>query len=100
MPVYEYRCPRCGVFAELAPMSAAAQPAACPSCRQPAPRIPSVPRLTTLSPALRQAHERNERSAHEPRRAARSTCGAGCGHAPHTPAPRPAGPRRPWMLGH
>lgn len=100
MPVYEYHCPACGVFAELAKMSEAARPAACPSCQQLAPRVLSVPRLATLSPAQRRAHERNEKSAHEPRRTQRSTCGAGCGHTHHAPAPRPARPRRPWMLGH
>jgi len=101
MPIYEYQCEDCGVFSEFAKMSEASMPAACPVCQDMAPRILSVPRLTTLSRTQRSAYERNEKSAHEPRRGKRHGCaghdGASCGHN----RPRPTRqPRRPWMLGH
>jgi putative FmdB family regulatory protein len=99
MPIYEYRCPSCGLFSELVKMSEASAPAACPACQEMAPRVLSVPRLTTLSRAQRSAWERNEKSAHEPQRASRHTCSAGAGGCGHN-KPRRTQPKRPWMLGH
>jgi hypothetical protein len=63
----------------------------------------SLPGLRQVSAATRQAHSRNERSAHEPRLVRREsapspaghTHGPGCGHAGHG-----VGGGRPWMLGH
>jgi putative FmdB family regulatory protein len=98
MPIYEYRCPRCGLFSELVKMSEASVPAPCPACQGLAPRVLSVPRLTTLSRAQRSAWERNEKSAHEPQRASRHLCSAGAGGCGHKP--RRTQPKRPWMLGH
>lgn len=113
MPVYEYACPDHGVTSELRAIAARDAPAHCPSCGQAAERVISAPRLQVMSAANRSAWERNERSAHEPRRAARSSCGhvhrhgESCGasargaSAPVTPALKQgtAG-SRPWMLGH
>ena len=98
MPIYEYQCTRCGVFTRLAKMSESAAPAACPHCDAAAARILSSPRLGLLSATNRVAHERNERSAHEPRRARKSAhrCDAGCNHKPRAPTQA----QRPWMLGH
>jgi putative FmdB family regulatory protein len=98
MPIYEYRCPRCGLFSELVKMSHASAPASCPTCQAMAQRVISIPRLTTLSRAQRTAWERNEKSAHEPQRASRNSCcasPAGCAHKPRAPQIK-----RPWMLGH
>jgi putative FmdB family regulatory protein len=98
MPIYEYRCPHCGLFSELVKMSEASAPASCPTCQEMAPRVLSVPRLTTLSRAQRSAWERNEKSAHEPQRVSRHRCSAESGGCTHKP--RPTQPKRPWMLGH
>jgi putative FmdB family regulatory protein len=97
MPLYEYRCPACGLFSALVPMNLAAEPAACPSCHDLAPRVLSAPRLTTLSHAQRTAFERNEKSAHEPVRSNQHACGTS-GNCAHKP--RRSRPQRPWMLGH
>ncbi|MBI3546766.1 MAG: zinc ribbon domain-containing protein [Gammaproteobacteria bacterium] len=97
MPIYEYHCPNCGVFSDLTVMQQAAKPARCPSCGALAPRVLSVPRLTTLSRAQKIAGDRNEKSAHEPTRVRRQTCATGnCGHTHHRRSPA----QRPWMLGH
>lgn len=103
MPLYEYVCDHCGPFTDFAKMADSAQPADCPECRSAAPRIISAPRLAMVSKSTRAAHERNEKSAHEPVMAKR---GAGacshsgpCNHGPAKAAPVKT-PQRPWMLGH
>jgi putative FmdB family regulatory protein len=116
MPIYEYECEQHGVFELQREMSLARAGGPCPECEQSCPRILSVPRIAAVSKQTRTAHERNEKSQHEPRVATRKghTCGAGCNHQ-HTPPARvqtktpPAeaktpsrrytGPR-PWVVEH
>jgi putative FmdB family regulatory protein len=113
MPMYEYACPDHGLVTELRTIAARDQPAACPDCGGTAARVVSAPRLQVMSAANRTAWERNERSAHEPRRVGRSSCGhvhrpgesCGARKAPATTAAAPALKQgspggRPWMLGH
>lgn len=111
MPIYEYQCDRCGTFSNSIPMSRAAEPAACPECGAGSPRIISAPFVAGLSMPLRQAWERNERSAHEPRVSRKSACGCRGAHTcrPAAEPSRVAGAAlqastrthsRPWMLGH
>lgn len=103
MPLYEYQCVSCGPFTELRAMKDRNALANCPGCAQAGERLISLPGLRQVSAATRQAHSRNERSAHEPRlvrresapSAAGHTHGPGCGHAGHG-----VGGGRPWMLGH
>ncbi|WP_267879250.1 FmdB family zinc ribbon protein [Methylobacillus glycogenes] len=64
--MYEYRCDACGVFAAMGKMSTSSEPTACPDCNELSERILSAPRLAILGTAQRSAHERNEKSAHEP----------------------------------
>lgn len=42
MPLYEFRCPRCGPFDLRRDMQDVAQTAPCPSCAQPARRVYTV----------------------------------------------------------
>ncbi len=112
MPIYEYHCAACDhAFEEPRSMSEFREPMACPICTEPANRvIYSAPRLSTMRADRRQAHERNERSAHEPRMSRGHICGPGCGHRHGTGAsaggektapPIKSQPgKRPWMLGH
>lgn len=100
MPVYEYHCNTCGPFAELRPMSQHAVNQPCPSCGIDSKRVISAPNLSRVSRNTRIAHERNERSAHEPTRmnvAHKHThehkCGPSCQHSTKKNS-------RPWMLGH
>ncbi|MEP9378173.1 zinc ribbon domain-containing protein [Aquabacter sp. CN5-332] len=67
MPLYSFCCDRCGIFTALRSMAAFAEPAACPACGAEANRTVASPYLMRLNPAIRRAHERNEKSAHEPR---------------------------------
>lgn len=111
MPVYEYECVECGVFSTINPMSRATEPCTCPECGQSSSRKISAPFLAGMSAPLRQAWERNEKSAHEPATVRKSSCGCNGAHTcrPKTDAAMAATPtnqqstrrhQRPWMLGH
>ncbi len=108
MPLYEYYCDYCETdFTELRNMSDSAKSAPCPMCQADARRVfLSAPRLNTMAPATRKAHQTNERSSHEPRRTGH-VCGSHCHH--HKKPAEETGNvmkqqtgkgRRPWMLGH
>lgn len=83
MPLYDYQCSRCGPFKEFQPLSKWNQDAACPICRGAAKRTIATPRLPCVSRNTRIAHERNERSAEEPRVMRRSEL-----YTAHGPIPR------------
>lgn len=104
MPMYDYQCVDCGGFTGWAPISRAAEPAPCPVCSSPGRRVISAPNLGRMNPDVKRAMNRNERAAHEPRMARRSS-GTGVSADPK----RKAAPAqqaktkinaRPWMLGH
>ena len=100
MPLYDYRCDQCGVFEGWAKMANSSQPAVCPSCGQAAGRLVTAPMLTALTPAIREAYTRNERSAHEPRMVSGSALHShaqGHTHGHHTHRHHK---KRPWMIGH
>jgi putative FmdB family regulatory protein len=67
MPLYDYACDGCGPFRDWHPMSEAAADAECPACGRPSKRTVSMPFLRCVSRNVRIAHERNERSADEPK---------------------------------
>ena len=103
MPIYDYRCVRCDAdFTELRPMLRYSDPAPCPRCGSPAQRLIAAPRLNTMRADLRQAHQTNERSAHQPKLSQAHRCGPGCSHNASGKAPlrQASGEKRPWMLGH
>ena len=110
MPLYEYRCSEHGLFDRLVPVAERGEQATCPHCGQPSPRVlVSAPRVPQLTPARREAFERNERAAHEPRRG--SLASEQAERQVHRPL-NPSGAlytadgkklfpvARPWMLGH
>jgi len=101
MPLYEYECRKHGVFEQLGNIAtrAAAQP--CPDCRRAAPRVLSAPQQPTLERSTRIAHERNERSQHEPRMVTqRAPEVARDAPAKAPPMQRGHTGARPWMIGH
>ncbi|MCB5184626.1 zinc ribbon domain-containing protein [Methylobacillus gramineus] len=119
MPMYEYRCDECGVFAALGKMSESSSPTICPDCGELSERILSAPRLAIIGKAQRSAHERNEKSANEPRSTRRSSCGCAGAHTCSSSSAKPSSAQganakekgsllqmqtkktaRPWMLGH
>jgi putative FmdB family regulatory protein len=67
MPIYSFTCRTCGDFTEMRSMACADAPARCPLCGGAAMRVFTVPHIARMNPALRRAHELNEKSAHEPR---------------------------------
>lgn len=101
MPVYEYECTDHGVFEQLRALAESAEPGLCPRCESAAPRVLSVPRLSGMPRATRIAHERNERSRHEPRHTHGGVEQRAVGEKP---AARPALTRytgaRPWVIEH
>jgi putative FmdB family regulatory protein len=115
MPLYDYQCESCGTFSAIRKMSESSEPNMCETCGEMAPRIISAPNLALVSSATRNAHERNEKSAHEPVYARRSSCGCSGSHS-CKPSTKKEGQQsenkgtglsmqtkktaRPWMLGH
>jgi putative FmdB family regulatory protein len=112
MPVYEYECNSCGVFTALRKMSESSQPTTCEDCGSESPRIMSAPRLAVLGKSQRMAHERNEKSAHDPKVAKRTSCGCTGSHTCNTSTKvnpdtgkaalqmQTKKTARPWMLAH
>ena len=112
MPRYDYSCAHCGPFTAWRPMSEYAAPSECPGCGGPAPREIGAPFIAGMNPDSRIAHERNERSAHEPRvmsrgqmerLGSRRSGGGPERHAHHHEAGGHGHHRhsgRPWMIGH
>lgn len=124
MPIYDYRCDTCGDFEAWGRMSESSAPAQCEICGSYGARIITAPSLAILGSSQRMAHERNEKSAHEPKFTRRSSCGCSGSHTcSSTPAHSSAAERpsvadkkkvaktnglemqtkktaRPWMLGH
>jgi len=101
MPLYDYHCPGCGDFRAWRSMREAAVPAECPDCQHLAPRAVVAPNLALMHAHTRIAHQRNEKSAHEPRVVSRSEHGQGhAGHRGHHHQHGHGVGGRPWMIGH
>ncbi len=118
MPIYDYHCEHCGSFTEMKKMSESEMAVACPSCGNDATRVITAPQLAILGKAQRNAYERNEISAHEPKMARRSSCGCNGTHTCSTSGNKSSKQvdkavvnnnglqmqtkktARPWMLGH
>jgi putative FmdB family regulatory protein len=111
MPLYDYQCQTCGPFREWRSMKECEQSVTCPSCSVPAPRLPTSPRVAVLSAHERIAHERNERSAHQPAVVRREDLAQYGTHRRHQHGVSPlikqqfgeanrSPPGRPWMVGH
>lgn len=96
MPLYHYLCEGCGEFAERRRMAEYDISVECPRCRRLAPRALKAPFLNTMNKNRRIAHQRNERSADEPR-VERRRAPAGAGTRAHH---HRAHSTRPWMIGH
>jgi putative FmdB family regulatory protein len=112
MPLYDYHCPSCGDFRAWRPMREAGDPTDCPECRARVGRTMVAPNLALMPSHNRIAHQRNERSAHEPRVASNGEVRAGktgpsADHHHHHHHQRVRGPEpglvqshRPWSVGH
>lgn len=108
MPLYDYQCDRCGPFRAWRGMNEAGEAVPCPTCIAPAERAVGFPMLAILPRNNRIAHERNERSAHEPMVKHREELPPAGGHA-HPLDPRierqfghvhQSHSHRKWMVGH
>jgi putative FmdB family regulatory protein len=111
MPLYDYGCRTCGPFREWRSMSEWESKVQCPSCSLPASRLAAAPMLGVLSPNKRILHERNERSAHEPKVVRREDLPRDHRHHEHDydlsllikkqfADIRRSAPDRPSMVGH
>jgi len=115
MPTYDYECRDCGGFDAFRSLSQRNEPAACPDCDAPSPRVfASAPRLALLDGNTRSAMDINERARHEPKRSgdyARLKHPSGCGCCSTSSGKRSATVRapngnkafpskRPWMISH
>jgi len=116
MPLYDYRCEECGTFSAFRKMSESVNPVDCEFCGESSPRIITAPNLALVDKATRVAHERNEKSVHQPKQTRRSSCGCSGSHTckpsnsnedKSNSTNKGAGlsmqtkkTARPWMLGH
>jgi putative FmdB family regulatory protein len=119
MPLYDYYCKKCGLFSALRKMADSALSEKCHQCGEESERVISAPYFAYLSKSLRLAHERSEKSAHEPGIISRSACGcSGQRHSCNSSGTNSGMPAlidktvdkgfrmqtkktaRPWMLGH
>ena len=91
MPTYSFRCPTCGVFDQILPMSELSRRRDCPTCTTPSARIYAAPALTTLGSALHRAADLAASSAENPTVVRRSP--AGPQQPRGTRGPYPALPR-------
>jgi putative FmdB family regulatory protein len=114
VPTYDYECRDCGGFDAFRSLGQRNEPAACPDCQSPSPRVfASAPRLALLDGSTRSAMDINERARHEPKRSgdyARLKHPSGCGccstgskrsatvRAPNGNKAFPS--KRPWMISH
>jgi putative FmdB family regulatory protein len=100
VPLYEYECREHGVFDLVRSLSDWKSRGRCPRCENEAERILSAPAVSRMARSDVIAHDRNERSRHEPRVAERPA-------EPSPRAPPPAAPLlcsyngpRPWAIEH
>lgn len=100
MPLYDYQCGHCGPFKEFRPLSKWNQDVKCPHCGSVAKRTIATPRLQSMSRNTRIAHERNERSAEEPRVMRREELDAAHGHIQRHRHQRGRNMYRGSVLGH
>jgi putative FmdB family regulatory protein len=114
MPTYDYACPACGGFDALRTLASRNEPACCPNCNAPSPRVfAEAPRLALMDGTTRGAIETNERARHAPQSSrdyARLRHPAGCGCC--SPGSRRGSTvtaangnkafpgKRPWMISH
>lgn len=77
MPMYDYRCTRCGNFREIRPMMESRTPRACPACGDASERVLSAPFLAggDQQGRVEGRHPSNARVSW------RSACGLGCSHS-------------------
>ena len=77
MPLYNYRCDRCGEFRAFRPMAESSQSLSCPACGAPSERALSAPFLAGASPSGWLTNPRHG----QPGGSWRAACGFGCSHA-------------------
>lgn len=89
MPLYDYKCDRCGPFEVWHKMAETGVPRACPDCRAVATRTITAPNISLNSSSLLARI-----GSSEPRLIKRQS-------EPAKPTNQSAKPgSRPWMLGH
>jgi putative FmdB family regulatory protein len=103
MPLYPYMCEICGGFQKWQSMTACDRSVPCPRCGNASQRTVSAPSILGMDTHVREAHKRNEKSAHEPRLVRRNNKQGHHAHA-HAGAGTDGShfhqSSRPWMIGH
>ena len=89
MPLYEFRCEKCGLFEEWRTMAEVSNPVICPACQSTAKRIFSPPNVM-LSSSLRLRQENSE-----PQKVKRTQ-----EQETITPKYQSHTNGRPWMINH
>lgn len=111
MPVYDYKCAEHGLFHQLQTLAKSGEPQPCPQCQALSPRVILIaPEVMAMAPSLRQAMQRNEVAAHEPKKIIGSESAKSCCHDPahplkqqvmyHADGSKTFPSQRPWMISH
>lgn len=111
MLLYDYACSQCGPFQLFRRVADRNAIAVCPECGNNAARLMTAPFLADMNPHTRIAHQRNEKSSHEPQVMSRRqldhagaeiphVCAHDHGHHGHETAGGWVKSDRPWMIGH
>lgn len=106
MPVYDYKCPKHGVFHELGEMSTAGAPKECPECQTLSPQVIFVaPTFLNMDPHKKKACACNERAQHQPLRSSQllrpdSSMTKGKNTLIHPDGTKTIINQRPWMISH
>ncbi|MGH1979168.1 FmdB family zinc ribbon protein [Rothia sp. L_38] len=66
MPLYDYKCPACGVFEQSHPMSTVPRSVPCPTCAEPSRKLMSGVGLSRLNTPQGRLLESTQASAYEP----------------------------------
>lgn len=66
MPLYDFKCPACGVFEQHHPMNAVPRLAPCPTCSEPSRKLMTGVGLSRLNTSQGRLLESTQATAHEP----------------------------------
>ena len=77
MPLYDFRCRRCGDFREFRPMARSSEPGTCLDCGERTERLLVAPFLGTDA----GSYPEQQRPSGPP--SVRGACGHGCTHSHH-----------------
>lgn len=106
MPVYDYKCPKHGIFHELGEIKLAGTPKQCPQCQTLSPQIIMIPpAYLDMDADKKKACACNERAQHAPLKSSQllrpdSSMSKSKNTLIHPDGTKTIPNQRPWMISH